>query len=101
MPKKSGDTVFKLVSSLTKSEKRYFRIFAQRHSNENKYLHLFDILVKNGEYNEEYIQKQLAIEQKKGPTNVEPSNIKIHYLVAAARRRFTSSQLITFHQAVM
>jgi hypothetical protein len=43
-----------LIQSLTKSEKRYFSLFAKRHviAEENKYIKLFNCIEKQKEYNE-------------------------------------------------
>lgn len=51
-------TLFKLIKSLSKSEKRYFRLFAQHHKNDNNFLLLFDAIDKQAVYNEEDIRIQ-------------------------------------------
>lgn len=54
MSKKSTDNLFELIQSLTKSEKRYFKLLSSRHTigEENNYIVLFDYLDKMDEYDE-------------------------------------------------
>jgi hypothetical protein len=54
---KSSNDLHLLVRSLTKSEKRYFKLFAG--NNDAIYLRLFDLLDKQTKYNEEAILKKL------------------------------------------
>jgi hypothetical protein len=57
---RSPDTLFQLVKSLTKSEKRSFKLFARRNvsSDELKTIQLFDALDKMAEYNEASLLKK-------------------------------------------
>lgn len=50
-----NDELFRLIKSLNKSEKRYFKIFSERHviRGQNNYIRLFDFLEKQNEYSEE------------------------------------------------
>lgn len=59
--KTPSDKLFSLISSLTKSEKRYFKRFAMIHSMKdgNSYLELFDEIEKQKTYNEEALKKKL------------------------------------------
>lgn len=60
---KPSDNLFNLIKSLTKSEKRYFKIIASKKSDEgkgNNYLQLFNAIDKQDEYNEEKIIQQFA-----------------------------------------
>lgn len=54
MSKKSVDQLFELIKSLTKSEKRYFKLISSRHTigDENNYIVLFDYLDKLDDYDE-------------------------------------------------
>lgn len=54
MSKQSSDQVFRLIKSLTSAEKRYFKIFAGRHTigDKNEYVSLFDAIDKQEVYNE-------------------------------------------------
>ncbi|PTX18280.1 hypothetical protein C8N40_10679 [Pontibacter mucosus] len=57
----SSDPVFQLVKSLTRSEKRHFRLFTKRQgTNEGlKFLQLFDVLDRLSDYEEERILEQM------------------------------------------
>lgn len=57
------DQLFSLVKSLTKSEKRNFKIFANRTPQESKFLFLFDALDKISKYDEDKILKHPAIKK--------------------------------------
>ncbi len=54
MSKQSSDHLFRLIKSLTTAEKRYFKIFAARHTigDKNEYVNLFDAIDKQENYNE-------------------------------------------------
>jgi hypothetical protein len=55
---KASDELYQLVQSLSKSEKRYVKVFASKDLNDEKsnYLRLFDALVDQNEYNESEIK---------------------------------------------
>jgi hypothetical protein len=75
MPKQQTDHLFQLIKSLSKSEKRNFRLYVNRlkSGEETKFLQLFDILDKQGEYNEKQI-----LEKAKGIKPQQLSNLKAH-----------------------
>jgi len=52
--------LFQLIKSLSKSEKRFFKIYSGRHviGQQNNYVELFDLISKQSEYNEESILKK-------------------------------------------
>ena len=54
---KPSDELFKLIKSLTKSEKRFFKLSSSLQSGEKNYLKLFDAIEKQMEYNEEEIKE--------------------------------------------
>ncbi|MEL6131811.1 MAG: hypothetical protein AAFR59_00455 [Bacteroidota bacterium] len=58
---KRQDPLHELILSLSMSEKRYFKIFAQRHTmgDENKYVFLFDILCEMETYHQETLREKL------------------------------------------
>jgi len=59
-----ADNTFDLIKSLTKSEKRYFRLFANlQKRGDKKYLKLFDAMVDMEEFDEYKLRKILAGEQ--------------------------------------
>lgn len=75
MPNRSSDTLFQLVKSLKKSEKRNFKLYVKRNSSgeELKIIHLFDAIDKMSKYDEvELLQKNKNIKKK------QLSNAKAH-----------------------
>jgi len=75
MPNRSSDTLFQLVKSLKKSEKRNFKLYVKRNSSseELKIIHLFDALDKMDQYDEsELLKKNKSIKKK------QLSNAKAH-----------------------
>lgn len=54
MSKTASSDVHELIHSLTKSEKRYFKVYCSRHSSsaDNNYVQLFDFIAGQKEYNE-------------------------------------------------
>jgi tetratricopeptide (TPR) repeat protein len=60
MSKHSTDHIYRLIKSLTKAEKRYFKLFAGRHSPEgkNEYANLFDAIDQQKEYDEATLIKK-------------------------------------------
>jgi hypothetical protein len=60
MPNIASNQLFLLIKSMSKQEKRYFRIFSSRHSNEkNNYYTLYQVIDRQQEYDEEAIIKLL------------------------------------------
>lgn len=59
MSNSTKDTLHELIKYLTKSEKRYFKVYASRHiiGDENNYIVLFDFIAKQGAYDEDAIFK--------------------------------------------
>jgi NAD+--asparagine ADP-ribosyltransferase len=59
MSKTPSDNLFRLVKSLTKPEKRYFKLYAMRHSaEENNYLRIFDVIDLQKKYDEAVVLKK-------------------------------------------
>jgi len=75
MPNRTTDTLFQLIKSLEKGEKRNFKLYVQRNSaNEDlKVVQLFDALDKMQSYDEEQLLKKNASLKKQ-----QLSNIKAH-----------------------
>ncbi len=57
------EELFSLVKSLSKSEKRYFKVFCSQMGSENNYLRLFDALDKQKEFDEMVIRKKFKGEK--------------------------------------
>lgn len=75
MPNKSTDSLFQLIKSLEKSEKRNFKLYVKRNSAtvDLKIIHLFDALDKMSDYDEEVL-----LEKNKSIKKQQLSNIKAH-----------------------
>lgn len=69
--------LFQLIKTLTKQEKRYFKLFASRHviGKENKYVILFDAIDKQDAYDEVKIKKKFA-----GQTFIKQLHVTKNYL---------------------
>ena len=75
MPNRSADTLFLLIKSLEKSEKRNFKLYVNRNSGTEdlKIVQLFDALDKMNEYDE-----ALLLKKTKSLKKQQLSNIKAH-----------------------
>lgn len=93
MPTRFLDTLFQLIHSLEKSEKRNFKLYIKRNSSKEdlKIIQLFDVLDKLNEYDEKLLLKKL-------PTIEKPqlSNLKTHLYkqVLASLRLLKTSESI-------
>jgi hypothetical protein len=74
MANPSKDNLFVLISSLSKSEKRQFKLYVNRlgDNTDAKFLQLFNLLDKMNEYDEEEILKSNIV------TKLQLSNLKAH-----------------------
>lgn len=93
---KQGDDLFLLIKSLSVSEKRYFKIFAQRHviGDKNRYEYLFDLIDKqtiSNAYDEELIKKQLSAKESK---NIAAGKHYLYELILRSMRNFHESKSI-------
>lgn len=93
MPKQKTDDLVTLINSLSRAEKRHFRLFVKRNQNSEDilFLQLFDFLEKKGEYDEDHILKKIT-EIKK----TQLSNLKAHLykqLLTSLRLLSTKSSL--------
>lgn len=75
MPNRSADTLFQLIKSLEKSEKRNFKLFVKRNysGGDLKFIQLFDALDGMKEYDEAFLLKK-----NKSIKKQQLSNIKAH-----------------------
>jgi len=75
MSNKNSEPIFQLIKSLTKAEKRYFKLFAGRMkgAEDAKFIKLFDLIDKQRNYDESKI-----IEKEKDIRPSQLSNIKAH-----------------------
>lgn len=91
MPISQGDMLFGLIQSLTKAEKRNFKLYIRRLQKEGevKFFHLFEILEKWDVYDEAALRQQLKIRTTNQLSNLK-RNLYHHIL--------TSLRLIRIHQ---
>lgn len=91
MAKQKTDDLIQLIRSLTRAEKRHFRLFAQRNSasEELLFLQLFDFLDRHGDYDESAILKKLPDLKKS-----QLPNLKAHLY----RQLLTSLRLLGKNQ---
>ncbi|HTF28086.1 MAG TPA: hypothetical protein VK625_04530, partial [Flavitalea sp.] len=75
MPNRSTDSLFQLIKSLEKSEKRNFKLYVNRHSSgeDLKIVQLFDALDKMDDYDE-----ALLLQRNKSIKKQQLSNMKAH-----------------------
>lgn len=76
MPKQKTDDLLRLIDTLTRAEKRHFRLFVKRNQqadNEILFLQLFDYLEKQEEYDEDHLLKRIS-----GIKKSQLSNLKAH-----------------------
>src|SRR5438094_10658283 len=75
MPNRSVDSLFQLIHSLQKAEKRSFKLYVKRNSSneELKMSHVFDAIDKMNEYDETALLKRVPSIKKQ-----QLSNIKAH-----------------------
>jgi tetratricopeptide (TPR) repeat protein len=93
MPNRFTDTLFQLIKSLEKAEKRHFKLYIKRSSgNEDlKIIELFDALDKLPEYDEGVLLKKLKSIKKP-----QLSNIKVHLY----KQLLSSLRLLKSHDSV-
>ena len=73
MPNRSNDSLYTLVKSLTKAEKRNFKLFAQRNTTKEdlKTVELFDVLDKMEVYEESILEDKLKTIVRKQLPNIK------------------------------
>ncbi len=88
MPKQLTDRLMQLIGSLTRAEKRHFRLFAKRNqsSDDLLFLQLFDLLDKRGQYDEAYLLEKIT-----GLKKSQLANLKSHLM----RQLLTSLRLLS------
>lgn len=75
MPNKNTDPLFQIIKSLTKAEKRYFKLHVNKQiaGEDTKFLKLFDLIDKQKDYDESKI-----LEKEKNIKSQQLSNLKAH-----------------------
>lgn len=85
--------LFKLIKTLTKSEKRFFKLSSSLQSGEKNYLKIFDVIEKQDEYDEEALKNEF-----KGETFIKhlPSEKNhLYKLILKSLRSFYSEQSVS------
>ena len=93
MPTRYTDTLFQLIHSLEKSEKRNFKLYIKRNSAKEdlKIIQLFDALDKLQEYDEKLLLKKLPGIEKPQLSNLKPH---LYKQVLASLRLLKSDESI-------
>ncbi len=92
------DDLFQLVKALSNSEKRYFKLFASRHSaaDDNNVTELFDEIDRLDEYDEEKLKKKLS-KKKQNSSLVKYLSAEknaLHTLIMRAMRAFHGEKTV-------
>ncbi len=84
MSTKVKEALFDLIHSMSKSEKRYFKLMSSRHTigEENNYVRLFDFLDKQNTYSEEEIQMHFKGEAFLNRFSITKKRLYDHVLTA-------------------
>lgn len=93
MSNRFSDTLFQLIHSLEKAEKRHFKLYIKRSSakEELKIVQLFDVLDKLQEYDERILLKKMP-----GITKTQLANLKTHLY----KQVLASLRLLKTHESV-
>ncbi|NVK64514.1 MAG: hypothetical protein HWE22_07990 [Flavobacteriales bacterium] len=84
MSSKVNNALFDLIQSMSKSEKRYFKLMSSRHTigGENNYVRLFDYLDKQEEYDEDELFKHFKKEAFINRFSITKKRLYDHILAA-------------------
>lgn len=93
MSGKVNEALFDLVRSMSKSEKRYFKLMSSRHTigDENNYVRLFDFIDKQGEYDEDEIFRHFKGEAFLNRFSITKKRLYDHVLSALDSFHVSSS----------
>src|SRR5262249_49149187 len=89
-----SDSVFRLIHSLTKSEKRYFSLQAAVNRNSSTYLRLFKALDQQREYDETLLRKQWQDEHFL--RNLPVIKVQLYHFLLKTLRNFHESRSVDF-----
>jgi hypothetical protein len=90
---KPSTELFKLVKSLSKSEKRFFKMSSSLQSGDKNYLKIFDVIEKQNEYDEEALKKEFRKENFIKHLPSEKNHL--YRLILKSLRSFYSEQSIS------
>ncbi len=99
MPNRSSDTLFQLVKSLKKSEKRNFKLYVKRNTafEDLKIIQLFDALVKMDVYDEVALLNKNKRLSKQQLSNIKAQLYK-HILASLRRIRNENNVVLQLHE---
>ena len=88
----ASQQLFRLVKSMSKSEKRYFKLFANRHTikGKNNGLLLFDAIEQQSEYDEEVLLKKF--QNSKIGQNLSVVKVQLTTMILKSLRQFRGNQ---------
>jgi hypothetical protein len=89
---KPSTELFSLIQTLTKSEKRFFKLNSSLQSGEKNYLKLFDFIEKQSNYNEEELKKYFSTE--KFIQHLPSEKNHLYKLVLKSLRAYYSDQSV-------
>ena len=89
---KPSTELFSLIQTLTKSEKRFFKLNSSLQSGEKNYLKLFDYIEKQSAYNEEQLKKYF--EKEKFIQHLPSEKNHLYKLVLKSLRAYYSDQSV-------
>lgn len=90
---KPSTELFKLVKSLTKSEKRFFKMSSSLQAGDKNYLKIFDVIEKQDDYDEEALKKEFKNETFIKHLPSEKNHL--YRLILKSLRSFYSEQSIS------
>ncbi len=90
---KPSTELFKLIKSLTKSEKRFFKLTSSLQSGDKNYLKIFDFVEKQTAYNEEELKK--AFEKETFIKHLPSEKNHLYKLILKSLRSFYSEQSVS------
>lgn len=90
---KPSTELFKLIKSLTKSEKRFFKLSSSLQSGEKNYLKIFDFIEKQSSYNEEELKKYF--EDETFIKHLPSEKNHLYKLILKSLRSYYSEQSIS------
>lgn len=93
MSKTPSPALFDLIHNMSKSEKRYFKIHASRHTigQQNKYVKLFDFIEQQNEFNEEAIYMKFVGESFLNKFSITKNRLYDHLMKALTSYHSNSS----------
>ncbi|WP_026464585.1 hypothetical protein [Adhaeribacter aquaticus] len=99
MPNQNTDAVFQLIKTLTRSEKRHFRLYNSHHGakEELKFLQLFDVLENQEKYNEQEILNKIPVIKKVQLANIK-ANLYKHLLSSLRQYHANQNVDIQLHE---